>query len=228
MKMEEINHIAAVAAASGDRPNRRRKYVVNAAFQWKFAAVVGLMVFLIASTMSSVIYGVLHHQARLRMIHAETYVAEVSLVVLLSGLAFSALTAGGVAFWCIFVTHRICGPLSVIARAFTELAQGRFPKLRPLRQKDEFKDFYAMFSQAVDSLQARKQADLSVMTEALQIGRSAADGDDITRRGALDLMVRRLDTLRRETAETLGQESNPLPQPSVRKREFAPATVGSA
>ena len=70
---------------------------------------------------------------------------EVPLVVIGFGVAFSLVTAGTLGVWSFIVSHRICGPLFVIERFIGELASGRFPKLRPLRQKDEFKSFYASF-----------------------------------------------------------------------------------
>jgi len=190
----------------GRRPYRRRKYLIKPAFQWKYAITAALAVFLISCMMTTLLYGVLHHQARQRSLHPQGYVAEVSLVVCVSALAFAVLTAGGVGLWCIILTHRVCGPLYVMEKFLSGLAKGRLPKLRPLRRKDEFKDFYEVFSRALGSLEARKRTELATLTRALEIAQPAADADEVTCREALDSVATCIEKLRVETAAALGEE----------------------
>lgn len=214
-------------ANSGPK-NRRKNYIVNAAFQWRYAITIGLTVFFITSTMSSVLYTVLHHQARQRLIHPETYTGEVALVVLFAAIAFSAVTAGGVAIWSLIATHRMCGPLFVLERYLTELAEGRLPTLRPLRRKDEFKDLYRGFSRAIETLKARKQADLTVLAEALGSAKSALKGDDESRRRELESLVLHMEKMHKAVAEDLGGEANgELEPPATRVRSATgtPVTV---
>ena len=77
--MSTLAHTGSVAHA---RRNRRRNYVVRSGFQLRFAVSAGLVVFLASSIISSVLYGVVHEQARQRMMEPETYGAEVPFVVL--------------------------------------------------------------------------------------------------------------------------------------------------
>ena len=184
--------------------NRRRKYIINPAFQWKYAGAITLSVFAVSALISTVLYGVLHHQARLRFMHPETYQGEVSQVILFSALALAALTAAGVGVWWIVLTHRFCGPLTVMGRWLAELGSGRFPHLRPLRQKDEFREFYAILAKTVDSLKTTKQEELAAFTEALEAVRVASDGDEQVLRGAMGALATRLQTWRRDAADTLG------------------------
>ena len=203
--------------ADNAKPNRRRKYIINAAFQWKYATTIAVAVFLISTIMSCALYGLLHHQARMRLIYPETYTAEVTLVMVMFALGFSLVTALGVGVWCVIVTHRMCGPLFVLENHLVELSRGRFPMFRPLRKKDEFKELYAAFSKAVGSLKDRKHSDLELLNEALTTARSATDSDGNTRTETLESLVKQINSLRDAAAEALGQEVDSLPAPYAAK-----------
>lgn len=189
---------------------RRRTYIINRAFQYKYAGMIALIVFLISSMLSSVLYSLLHHQARSRAMNPETY-TEVTLVMLGFGLALAVLTAAGVGLWCVIVTHRICGPLFVLERYLGELGEGGIPKLRALREKDEFKDLYATFSKVIESVKSRKKAELALLTEALGIARSASNGDEETLKHALEAVASRLEAMSRAATEALGNEAEEVP-----------------
>jgi len=218
-------------APNDDGGHRRRKYIINSAFQWKYALTIAVSVFLIVSLISSVLYGLLHHQARQRLIHPESYTAEVTLVMVLFGAALSTITAAAVGVWCLVVTHRICGPLYLLENKFIELANGHIPQLRALRSKDEFKELFAAFGTAVDSMKVRKQAELTRLTKALTVARSALNADDETRKDTLLTIAGHLDALRSAAAETLGEcrqePAAPPPSPSVRRPSVAKSPVAT-
>lgn len=175
--------------------SRRRQYIVNPAFQWRVVLTVSIWVFLCSSIVSTVLYGVLHAQARARLIDPFGYTAEVPLVVIGFGLAFSLMAAIAVGLWCVVITHRICGPLRVMAGWLEELAVGKTPELRPLRKNDEFKDFYQILCRVVESSARRRSQMLEVVSEALSCAESAAAADP-QRAAPLDSVVRNLQTLR--------------------------------
>ena len=198
--------------ANRGRSNRRRQYLINPGFQWKYALTLALAVFLISAVISSVLYLLLHHQARLRLMNPEAYAAEVTLVIVLFGAAFSMLTAGALAVWCVFVTHRICGPLFVLDRHLSELADGRIPKLRALRRKDEFKELYKTFGRAIESLKANRRVELATLTRVLTMVESAKNADDTARKDALSSVATHIDTLRDVAAKALGVEAEVVPE----------------
>ncbi|MHC4236326.1 MAG: hypothetical protein ACYSUQ_14510 [Planctomycetota bacterium] len=185
---------------------RRRKYLIKPAFQWKYAITAAVLVCLLASIMSTVLYGVLHQQARLRSLNPETYTAAVAPVILLSGVAFAALTALAVGAWCIVVTHRICGPLFVLERYLGQLAKGRFPTLRPLRKKDEFKELHITVAKTIDALKARKRAQLGALTKAVRLAESASGGGGCDRENAMVTLASHLEKLRAAACVSLGQD----------------------
>lgn len=205
---------------------RRRQLIINPSFQWKYTITVALMVFVITSIMSIVLYGVLHQQARMRAMNPTTYHAEVGLVVLGSAVAFSALTAAAIGFWGIIATHRICGPLFVVGRYLDELTKGTIPTVRPLRQKDEFTEFYATFTGAMAALQARQRSELSAINETLEIARSAVNADDAARRQAVASLADRIEALRDAVAN--GGEVEPAGAKGTPAVERDQTLVGAA
>lgn len=184
--------------------NRRRTYVINPTFQWKYAVTIAVVVFLISIVISSVLYGVLHHQARLRLMHPGSYTARVTLVMFVFASVLSLVTAGGVGLWAVVVTHRICGPLFVVERYVAQLAEGRIPEPRALRRKDEFKCFYATFARAMESMRERKREECAVLTEVLTTARSALDADDYARKDALRSIAAHIQALRDAASESVG------------------------
>lgn len=184
---------------------QRRKHIINPAFQWKYALTAGAVVFLAASVIGTTLYGVLHQQARLRAMNPDTYTAEVGTVILVFGLAFAALGGGAVTFWCMRITHRICGPLFVLDRYFTELAAGRFPQVRSLRQKDEFKDLHQSLQKAIDVLKEQKRIELAGLVEAARLAKGLASQVSGERQGDLARLLGHIEALRSSATQRLDQ-----------------------
>lgn len=148
---------------------RRKNYLINPYFQWKYALTAGTVVFLAATIIGTTLYGVLHQQARLRAMNPETYTAEVGTVILGFAVAFAVLAGGAVCFWAVRITHRICGPLAVLDGHLAELAAGRIPRVRDLRRKDEFKHLHASLQAAMNALSEEKQLRVDRLAEAIRL-----------------------------------------------------------
>ncbi|RJP40533.1 MAG: hypothetical protein C4547_02700 [Phycisphaerales bacterium] len=139
--------------------NRRRLRVINPAFQWKYTLTVVGGVFMIYTLMSCTLFGILHQQARRRVLFPDvTSVWENTLVMIVCAAVFAVVMAAGLCLWSLVVTHRICGPLYVMERMLTHVAEGRRPDRRPLRRHDELKDFYALMWRALDRMEQREDA----------------------------------------------------------------------
>ncbi|MCU0821095.1 MAG: hypothetical protein MUC95_01315 [Spirochaetes bacterium] len=55
----------------------------------------------------------------------------------------------------IFITHRISGPIFVMARYLREVREGKVPTVRSLRKKDELKEFFGELQETVDYLKKK-------------------------------------------------------------------------
>jgi hypothetical protein len=184
------------------------------------------MVFFLTSVLSSGLYVLLHHQARMRFMSPETYSGEVGLVILLAAVLFSALTAGAMCVWSILMTHRVCGPLHLLHGYISELRDGHLPKVRPLRKKDEFKDLMDAFSAAVETLRDQKQRELAVYRKVLETANVGVT-DIGSRSAGLDSGVHPLVSLRDAAIEALGGETpGDTSEPPVPGRRQTPVGVG--
>lgn len=202
------------------RGYRRRQYVINPKLQWRFAAMIGLMVFVMTFIASAILFTVLYDHARARVISPEASLASLGTMVFVFAGIFALLSAGALGLWTVLFTHRICGPLYVLQGYFVELTNGFFPKPRPLRKKDEIKEFYDMFARTVDSLRSRKQQQLNALSRVLHTA-AAADPDDLAScRAALAQVINELEPIRGEATNALGLaptiEAKPVDKASSR------------
>jgi hypothetical protein len=124
--------------------------------------------------------------------------------LLLSATVLAAIPALALGLWSIIATHRICGPLYVLEQHLGELSEGRFPKRRTLRKKDEFKEFYDLFWRALTTLEEGRRADLEVTAEIRNLAGFATGSDDETRKNALDAILARSEAQCEQIALVLG------------------------
>jgi len=87
------------------------------------------------------------------------------LMYIVAGIA--AVMTLSLALFGVLITHRVAGPLYIIGRYVKALGDGQFPELRPLRRRDELKDFFSSFRDAVEQMRARDTADLAAIEQAL-------------------------------------------------------------
>jgi hypothetical protein len=209
--------------------NRRSTYLIKPSFQLRFAVGAGLFVALLSATISIVMYGVLHHQARLRLMEPEVSTANAGLVIFLFALAFAALTGAAVCLWCVRVTHRVCGPLAVLEEYFDQLAGGFLPSPRPLRQKDEFVELHAAFAKAIQAMKTRKRTEVAALTEAIHTVEAAANQRGPADEDGLESAVSQLTALRKAGLESLGEDTawSDGRAGQAGRTSMTPATAGS-
>ncbi len=156
--------------------NRRQKRVVSPGFQWRYAMLLAGTVFVTSSILSVVMFAVLHHQARMRLINPQNATVEVGAAMLCFCVGLSGLMAAIVALGSLAFTHRMCGPLTVLKRYFDELSEGRLPVVRRLRRRDEFKELMASFASTVECMEKRRQTAVGALDAVLENARQLVDG----------------------------------------------------
>ena len=148
---------------------RRRKYLVNE-FQTKYAVALVLLSVFITVMIGVVMYKLFSGNVpEATDVFDETNVLDRHLRLLIAGLAILVVAAFGFFFvLVILASHRIAGPLVVMGRYMSELSSGKYPVMRPLRENDELKEFFAQFKGAVDRLREREIEELRVIEDALE------------------------------------------------------------
>lgn len=221
------------SSTTHDRPAYHRSVrnlLIDPTFQWNYACRFMFIVFLISSLASAVTFGLLLRQAEGRVIAlvhdpAAPQGAGMTWTLTICSMASPVLAAAAVGIWSLLFSHRISGPLFAMRRWFAELENGRLPTIRALRQGDQLQTLHDAFRRAVESLRARKKADLDRLTEATQALQAATDGDDSARGRAIESLASVIGDLREETAAALGEEvTEPTAEADeVEDREAAPS-----
>ena len=67
--MSAMNHKA--QNGKGSRADRRKNYLINPAFQWKYTLLMLLGLFVISSFSAVTLFGALHQQARARILNPQ-------------------------------------------------------------------------------------------------------------------------------------------------------------
>jgi nitrogen fixation/metabolism regulation signal transduction histidine kinase len=93
-----------------------------------------------------------NHERNLKNIKSLTDYNRILLITLLICVVLQ-----GILLFVLIVrlTHRISGPILVMSNYMKEIIEGKMPNPRPLRDKDELKEFYDLFREMVDSLKKR-------------------------------------------------------------------------
>jgi hypothetical protein len=205
---------------------RRRRYIVDPSFQWKFGIWLMADVFVVSLFMGILLLVVQGRYVRSLMLEARTFDwTEMALMLVVFALGFAVVVAGAFGVWSVMVTHRLCGPLHVIGMRLGEVADGRFPGRRPLRKKDECKGLWEQLWKMVDSLRDRKQAEFDALTEILTTVRSATNQNDQARKNALNTVATRVANMRSAAGAALGIECDELPAATETKQDPAPRPV---
>lgn len=190
------------------RHERRKKYIINPAFQWKYISIVAGGAFVASCLMSTVLYGMVYYQARERLLHlSASEPMENTFGIFIFAGAFALLMAVGFAVWTMILTHRIGGPIHVMMNYFAELSNSKIPRVRPLRDKDEFKTFHDAFRRAADSLRCDREAEIKMLDEALALANQAGQHSAAPKESLTEL-VTKLKGLHLHVASMIGADAS--------------------
>jgi hypothetical protein len=151
---------------SPSRPHvLRRNYLLDRGFQLKYIVRLALL----GGSGVALVGGLAYRVHAAAMAHGPAPQALDSsgrtlLLLAVLGTLGSALLLG---LFGLVLTHRVAGPVHVMSLYMAALAAGRYPRLRPLRKKDELRGFFERFSEAVDRIRGREAEEARLLAEAL-------------------------------------------------------------
>jgi len=200
----------------------RRTYIVDRAFQLKYTLLLvgtGTLISLVFGAMAYLASIDAHRALAVELSRpgvrgisatAEKVISESNTTLLFLTLGVAALMALALALLGILVTHRVAGPLYVMSRYISILAEGRYPVFRPLRRKDELRTFFERFQRAIDSMRARESDEANKLQEAIQnLGPLASNPSARQSIAALTAMF-----ARKRSATEKAERSAPGPAPA--------------
>ncbi|MBN1962478.1 MAG: hypothetical protein JW841_16205 [Deltaproteobacteria bacterium] len=162
-----------------NRSRRRAIPIIDARFQWKYTLIITALGVGITAIMGAFLYRAHADNTRLLELEGNLLLQQQVMrgdqIFLLYIVVLVIVMTVALAFWGLVVTHRVSGPLHVIARYLNQLADGRYPDLRPLRKHDELQDFFATFEDAVNRLKNKDIVNLQSIDEAIAAVKKASE-----------------------------------------------------
>lgn len=149
---------------------KRRTYLVDRTFQLKYTGILMVVGAAITALFGTMMYQA-HVAATEMMVLPERYRDVVThsyddhLLYMVAGIA--VVMTLSLALFGVLVTHRVAGPLYIMARYIRQLGEGQWPTIRPLRKNDELKQFFSSFQESVEMMRSRDAADLAAVQAAL-------------------------------------------------------------
>jgi hypothetical protein len=144
----------------------RRTYLLDREFQLKYIVLLAGI-----GAGSMLLFGALAYRAQVSAADSGLSGAETLLWLTAVGAVGMGVALG---LFGLLFTHRVAGPVHVMSLYVGALAAGRYPRLRPLRRKDELRSFFARFSEAVDRIRQREADEAHVLEESLSVLRPLA------------------------------------------------------
>lgn len=194
-------------AASTHDPRQRRRIVpvVDAHFQWKYTLYITALGVGLTAVMGGFLYRAHVDNSRLLDLAGNEALQEQVLrgdqIFLLYLIVLVVAMGMALAFWGLVVTHRISGPLYIVARYLGVLSSGQYPDMRPLRKKDELHEFFASFEEAINAMRNR---DIAALRDFDQILTDIKRGESGDAKAALQSISKIVQQQRNVISDMLG------------------------
>ncbi len=152
-------------AAAQQARYKRRTYVVDRGFQFKYTMMITVFGTGIAALLGWFLYDSIRESTEIANMMAEFPELQMQIQerdaqkMLIIGLGVTAICLWLV-IWGIVMTHRVAGPMFIMTRYVRQLGAGEYPSLRPLRKNDELREFFDAFKTMLDTLSDHDRKDL--------------------------------------------------------------------
>ena len=160
------------------QPNKRRSIpVVDKAFQYKYTAIIISIAVVISTVLGYLLlqgYWEMNRIMNLAMESPELsdkLSGEDALRVFYISLVFLVFEVLALGVMGLIITHRVCGPVFVIQRHLTTMLDGKYPRSRPLRRGDEFRETFKVFIAVVELLKKRDADEVETLNQAIAAAR---------------------------------------------------------
>jgi hypothetical protein len=154
---------------------RRRQFIVDRSFQIKYTLLIAVIGGVISAVFGAWMWDATRTASELlilgdipggELLREQLRADQAHLPWLYIGITLLMMAALGLLG--VLITHRVAGPAFVMGRYLGVVADGAYPSLRPLRKRDEFKDFFDSFERAVVTLKERDRSEADALEGVIQ------------------------------------------------------------
>lgn len=136
--------------------------IVDKAFQFKYTAMIVLIVVLISAGLGYLLLQSYLEMNRIMDVALASFAGlgekaseGTALHVFYISVSFLVLEVLALGTMGLIITHRVCGPVFVLHGHLLTMRDGQYPATRRLRPKDEFRATFELFTTVVESLRKR-------------------------------------------------------------------------
>lgn len=151
-------------------PHTRRQILVDRRFQLKYVAGLALAGASVCGAFGVAVWMAVRQARESLSPEARPVLEGTETTILVLTVFMAVVMAVALALVALLVTHRVAGPMRVLLGQMRLLADGRYPRWRPLRSHDELRDLFAEFHAAVDALRRRDHEELAALEDVLAAG----------------------------------------------------------
>jgi methyl-accepting chemotaxis protein len=148
----------------------RRQVLVDRRFQLKYAVGLAIGGASLCAAFGGAVWLALHQARESLGPESQATLQGTETTVLVLSAFMALVMALVLSLVGLLVSHRVAGPMRVLRGQLRQLAEGRFPRWRPLRSHDELRDVFAEFHATVDTLRRREHEELAAVESVLATG----------------------------------------------------------
>ncbi|HVZ74462.1 MAG TPA: hypothetical protein VHJ20_18905 [Polyangia bacterium] len=206
-------------AASSPRPvykRRVRNYLLDVGLQLRYTATIVVVAIFLTAFLGFKMYQATRDVSKIILLTSvvdpsnadelQKQFANSDRVVLWGIVGFGVVLILSISAVGILITHKVAGPLYKIASFYGRVRDNRLgPVPQNLRKGDELQEFYSAFREMHQSLRARAEDDLRVISSTMAVLETSAEPRSPSMQRALD-ELRDLRKRKEESLEKTGDD----------------------
>lgn len=155
----------------------RRTWIVDRNLQLRYAFLTGAAAAVVATLLGLWLRET--HATALAaagLDYAARKLAEANFRVLFTAfVGVAAMAVVGAGFAGVLLSHRVAGPAMLMRRYLSVLAQGRYPRVRALRKRDELNDLFIAVAGAIEQVRQRDVEQVELLYRAAEAMKRVVD-----------------------------------------------------
>jgi hypothetical protein len=200
-----MNNIDTGSSARPPYKRKVRNYLLDVGLQLRYTATIVIVAVFLTAGLGFKMYQATRDVSE----ELQAQFSNSDKVVLWGIIGFGVVLVFSIGTVGILITHKVAGPLHKIASLFARVRDNRMgPAPSSLRKGDELQEFYSAYRDMHQSLRARVEEDVRVLTNAVSVLEAVPDAAR-DRSSPMQRTLEELRQLRKRKEESLEGGENP-------------------